>query len=453
MKLPNLLDSKAGRLTAFFALYLTEGIPLGFTATAVATQMRRQGLGPIEIGAFVGSLYLPWAFKWVVGPFVDVLSSDRWGRRRLWIVLAQGMMIATLLAALPVNFTTELKLFTAIIFVHNIFSATQDVAIDALAVSVLKENERGLANGLMFGGAYLGQTVGGAGVLLLTPYVGFPATFFFVAGAIAMVTLLVALPLREQPGPPRPAAGGSPSAAAGRQVVEFAVASFRAFTGSRAAFIGVFFALLPPGAMALGLALQSNLAVELGLNDTQVGVLNLWSTIASALGCVVGGWLSDRFGRRTMLALFIASMVVPTLMLAIGMQRFGWIMPVDPQALARPTPAAGLLSLFWAMTIGYSVFNGLMYGTRSALFMDVTTVRVAATQFTAYMALCNLVIAYSAFWQGHAVTRWGYPISLTIDALFGLLGLVLLPFMRPAAKRVPEPKLEPGQAIPEAVQP
>lgn len=450
MKLPDLLATKAGRMTAFFALYLTEGIPLGFTATAIATQMRRQGLGPIEIGAFVGSLYLPWAFKWIVGPFVDVLSSDRWGRRRMWIVLAQGMMIATLLVALPVNFTTELKLFTAIIFLHNLFSATQDVAIDALAVSVLREDERGLANGLMFSGAYLGQTIGGAGVLLLTPYVGFQATFFFVAGAIGLVTLLVALPLRERPGPPRTAVG-SPVAAASRQIIEFAVSSYRAFTGSRAAFLGLFLALLPPGAFALGLALQSNLAVELGLSDTQIGMINLWSTVASAAGCVLGGWLSDRFGRRLMLGLFIASMAVPTIVLAIGMQRFGWIMPIDPQAAGRPTPEAGLIALFWAMTIVYSAFNGLMYGTRSALFMDVTTARVAATQFTAYMALCNLVISYTAVWQGHAVMRWGYPITLTVDALFGLVCLVLLPFMRPAAARSPVP--QPGQAIPEAVQP
>ena len=49
MKLPNLLATRNGRLATFFALYLTEGIPLGFTATAVATQMRRQGLGPVRL--------------------------------------------------------------------------------------------------------------------------------------------------------------------------------------------------------------------------------------------------------------------------------------------------------------------------------------------------------------------------------------------------------------------
>ncbi|MBC8055293.1 MAG: MFS transporter, partial [Rhizobiales bacterium] len=81
---PDLLSTRAGRLVAFFFLYVSEGIPLGFTAVAIATQMRRQDLGPAEIGAFVGSLYLPWAFKWAMGPFVDTLSTDRFGRRRLW---------------------------------------------------------------------------------------------------------------------------------------------------------------------------------------------------------------------------------------------------------------------------------------------------------------------------------------------------------------------------------
>ena len=178
--LPDLLATKNGRLATFFLLYVTEGIPLGFTATAIATQMRRGGLGPAEIGAFVGSLYLPWAFKWAMGPFVDTFSSDRFGRRRTWIFLMQVGMMATLLVAMGVDFVGQLTLFTAIIFLHNAFGATMDVAIDALAVSVLPEDERGTANGFMFAGASIGQTIGGSGVLFLTAAMPFQSTYLFV---------------------------------------------------------------------------------------------------------------------------------------------------------------------------------------------------------------------------------------------------------------------------------
>jgi PAT family beta-lactamase induction signal transducer AmpG len=74
---------------------------------------------------------------------------------------------------MPVNIVTELGLFTLIILLHNAFGATQDVAIDALAVNVLPEEERGLANGFMFAGASIGQTIGGSGVLFLTSVVPF----------------------------------------------------------------------------------------------------------------------------------------------------------------------------------------------------------------------------------------------------------------------------------------
>ena len=367
MRLPNPLATRTGRLTAFFALYVTEGIPLGFLAIAIATQMRRQGLGPAEIGAFVGSLYLPWAFKWAVGPFVDTIYSDRLGRRRMWIVFTQIMMIATLMVALPVDFTAQLKLFTAIILLHNLFGATQDVAIDALAVSVLEEHERGVANGLMFGGAYVGQAIGGSGVLFLAPYIGFNNTFYFVAAMLGCVTVFVALPLREKRRPTRPPPEKSRVAAAGLEIGRFVRDAARAFLGSRGALVAVFFAVLPTGAMGLGLALQSNLAVELGLDDNRIAQLNLWSTVITALGCVAGGWFSDRFGRRRMLALFTVLMSVPTLYLAVSMQHAGWIQAIAPNVPNRPVPAAALIIAFWGATLTCALRSSWMSQTRKSL--------------------------------------------------------------------------------------
>ena len=427
---PDLLASRKGRLTAFFLLYVTEGIPLGFTATAIAAQMRRQGLGPAAIGAFVGSLYLPWAFKWAVGPFVDVFSSDRFGRRRSWIFCMQLGMCATLLIAMGVDFVHQLALFTAIVFVHNAFGATQDVAIDALAVSVLPENERGSANGFMFAGASIGQAIGGSGVLFLTGVMPFGSTYVFVVGTILAITLFVVVPLREK-AMSAIEAQARKSSSIGRELSRFVRDAWTAFTGSRAALVGVFAALLPAGAYALSLALQSNLAVELGLDDNEIAQLNLISTVVFAPFCIVGGWVSDRFGRRSSLALFAFLTVVPTLWLAYVMWQAGWIMPVDLKTPNRPHPTTVLVVTYWATVIVYNVFQGLYYGIRTALYMDVTIPAVAATQFTAYMALLNLCISYTAWWQGHAVEALGYPLTLVLDCVFGMSALVLLPLMRP----------------------
>jgi PAT family beta-lactamase induction signal transducer AmpG len=346
----------------------------------------------------------------------------------MWIVLAQSLMVLTLLSALPVHVTQQIRLFTWIIILHNIFGATQDVAIDALATQVLTEEERGLANGAMFGGAYVGQAIGGSGVLFLTSYVSFSTTYFFVAACILAVTLFIALPLRE-PTSNRPAPEGSALRAALTEIKQFVVDAFRAFTGTRAAFVGLVFALMPAGAYALGLALQSNLAVELGMSDASIGWLNLWSSVIAAGSCLLGGWLSDRLGRRRMLALYVVGTTLPTFYMAAAMTRFHWIMPVPVNIANRLVVPDTLLTTFWAACLVYAVFNGLMYGTRTALFMDITTPAVAATQFTAYMALLNFVIQYSARWQGLALERWGYPTTLTIDGAVGLISLSLLPLM------------------------
>jgi PAT family beta-lactamase induction signal transducer AmpG len=430
MRLPNLLDSRIGRLVAFFFLYVTEGIPLGFGAVAIATQLRRQDVGPAEIGAFVGAFYLPWAFKWAFGPFVDVFVSERLGRRRGWILGTQVGLVITLLACVPLDPATQLGLLSAVLLVHNSFGAMQDVAIDALAVSTLQEDERGLANGVMFAGAALGMALGGAGVLFMMGWIGVPGGFVFVAGCIAAVTLGVVLPLRE---PAMPAAdrraAGLPAALA--EMKRFSVDAFRAFVGTRGAFAGLAFALLPAGAMSLGLALQSNLAVELGLSDDSVAWLNLWSQVISAGCMVLGGWLSDRWGRRRTLAVYMALMSLPVLWLAWQLQLQQWVMPVSAAERATRGVPPVLVTALWIATLGYAVGQGLMYGTRSAIFMDVTTAKVAATQFTAYMAMMNLVISYSATWQGIAAEVLGYPKTLLIDGLTGLLCLAVLPLIRP----------------------
>ncbi|MFP6611009.1 MAG: MFS transporter [Pirellulales bacterium] len=474
MHLPNPLASRWGRLMAFFSLYVTEGIPLGFTSTTMVTQMKRAGVDEMQIGVFVGSLYLPWAWKWVAGPFVDLLYSNRLGARRGWILGTQLMMVLTLCMCMPIELTAEnLSLITLVIMIHNMFCATQDVAIDALACTVLHEDERGLANGLMFAGQTLGIPLGGACVLYLIDGIniswlpalrdGIPvqSAYWFVIGCILTVTVLVAIPMREEPRQ-RPPRDGDAFKSILNEVGSYLRVAIKSFFGSRVAFFGMLFALLPAGAIGLSLQMQKTVAVEVGFSDIDIADLEVASSILWAVMCILGGVISDRLGHLKCLAVFLALISIPTFWCGYRMQQEGMNTPkrveavpgaaavlAAAQAIAPPADAEAdaapkekipsifaaaevppMADSFWYAVMVFSAFQGLMYGTRIAVFMRIANPDVAATQFTAYMAMMNLVTTYTAIWQGYTIMNLGYSQTLLIDGVIGLVSIALLPLLR-----------------------
>ena len=489
--MPNLLATKWGRLLAFFCLYVTEGIPLGFTATAMVAQLRGMGVGPAKCGLFVGALYAPWAWKWAAGPVVDLVYSNRLGQRRGWIVSMQFFMIASLMLCMRFDLATQLPTIMLVLFIHNSFCAVQDVAIDALACGTLKADELGTGNGLMFAGQAIGNAIGGAGVLFLIDYLmgpksapirtqseAFHLTYYFIGGSLLLVTLLIALPLREPPVK-RSTGEGDVFEKIVEELQTYVVVAYRSFFLSRTAFLGLLIAILPGGAALLALSLQATLGVELRLGNDGIAKMALLSSVVNAAGCFLGGLASDYFGRRKSLVVFLVLMSIPTAWLGHGMQQHGWVMPViqvtettsetmaskestakaddvskQPAtakaesavaAAVAPTqkPPEELVELFWICVVFYNAMYGLMTGSQIPIFMEITNPAVAATQFTAYMALHNLATTYTAIWQGWSIERWGYPTTLFIDATVGLVGIALIPFLVLNKNPVPEPTAEP----------
>jgi PAT family beta-lactamase induction signal transducer AmpG len=434
----DLLSSRPGRLATFGILYVSEGIPLGFAAVAMAAYMRRQGLDVAQIGAFVGSFYLPWAFKWAWAPLVDLVKLQRFGGRKAWIVLCQALMIITLFGVAQVDYARSFDLLITLVLVHNFFAATQDVAIDSLAINTLKEDERATANGFMFGGAYIGQGLGGGGAMFVSERWGFDISFLYVSLILTTIFAFVLVFVRD-PSLAGRVAGKAVNiweALAGNVrnfARELTAGFFRSGTGP---MVGVAFALLPMGAMALSSSISSTMQVDLGMSDGQIAELNIYSTILAGLGCVVGGWAADRFGQRKMLAAWYLLTTLPTLYIATALATGGGLQGIT-------------IFQYFAASLVFSWCMGMHFGTSAAVFMGLTNPLVAATQFTGYMALKNLTISYTNMWQGALVDSQGYATVMYIDALLVALPVLLIPFLKPSTRSQPEP-LSKGAPLPEA---
>ena len=147
----SLIENQFRRLVSLCVLYLAQGLPAGFTYVAFVAYLSDNGTPPADIAILFATIALPWTFKFVWGPVIDLLVIPEFGRRRPWILFAQSGMVISLATILFVpNIIDKIALVTVLLFIHNLFSSLQDVSVDALAVDVLQPDEVAKANGMMF---------------------------------------------------------------------------------------------------------------------------------------------------------------------------------------------------------------------------------------------------------------------------------------------------------------
>ncbi len=162
----SLLHQRQGRIAVFTLLYLSEGAPIGFIWWALPTMLRTAGVAVPKITALTAMLVLPWVFKFLWAPLVDAMRTPRWGFRA-WIISAQLAMGATLLPLIWLDPTGHFQLWGVLLLLHAFSAATQDVAIDAMAINLVPEHQRGTLNGCMQAGMLVGRSLFGGGALLV----------------------------------------------------------------------------------------------------------------------------------------------------------------------------------------------------------------------------------------------------------------------------------------------
>ena len=187
------------RKLAFLGLlYVAQGMPFGFQAMALPLYLREAGMSLTTIG-FASLLALPWMLKALWAPLVE-----RVGRRRPVIIAMQLALLALCAAAAATPPSTSLVALAAIILGMNAVTATQDIAVDGLAIDLLDPDELGPGNAAQVGGYKVGMLLSGGVVIALSGAIGWPWGFAIMAG-VSSAALAMVFAWREPAPPPRAA--------------------------------------------------------------------------------------------------------------------------------------------------------------------------------------------------------------------------------------------------------
>lgn len=423
MSLPSLSEHKPLRLGSLMLLYAAQGAPEGLLYIAIPAWFASQGVSPEAIGGYIAIILLPWSFKLFNGVLMDRFTWLPMGRKRPWLILAQLILIGSLVWFAGLTEPTDSLYWFAIAgFAVNFAGAFQDVSIDGMAIDILSEEERATANGLMWGG----KTLGTAGFAFLTGKLisdeGHALAAYATAAFVALV-MLAPLLLRERPG--EKLMPWSPGEASPlnreRQLTRWwplvkQVGAAMAKPASLLLGVGILIAF---AAYGIKTAFSPSLAVqELGW-DREVFTERdaLADLIGGLFGIFISGWLADRIGP----------------MKALG------------GALVGMALLNGAAALFWqsgefyfGYLLAYSVLFVLMSVCTYAIAMGQSRGTIAATQFSIFMALLNFGTSLGAARLDWLRDLGGYDAAFAACAALSLTAIAFyIASVRMAGHRAP----------------
>lgn len=381
-------------------LYFAEGFPFGIIEQTFPIYFKKHGMSLVDLG-LLSLVSLPYALKFLWAPAVDFL-----GNRRQWILAAQLFMAASILALLPFDPSDPSFLLWSCIASLAILSATQDIAIDAYTIELLKTSEMGIANGFRQA-AYRGALLLSGGIFVaLGGRIGWNVTYS-IAAAILVVCGIISmwLPRVEVQ---RPAFS-----------VSSLVAPLKDFL-SRSGFIqvGLFVLLYKLGDLAMAPMVRP-FWLDKGLSTDEIGLITgTLGVVAAIAGGLAGGLFILRFGIFHGLWFLGLWQAVSNLSYAL--------VAAYPDCDNSAVYAASFIESFCA-GLGTSAFL--------AFLMSVCKKEYSATQYAILSALFRIPGIICGSFSGLAASVMGYSQYF---ALTFLLSLPAFAFIFHARAWIPE---------------
>ena len=389
---------RANKLPLLLVLYFAQGLPFGFQATALPILLRERGASLQAVG-FSSLLALPWLLKPLWAPLVDRYGSARHGPRRSWIVAMQAALVVSALLAAQ---TDHLPTLAALVLAMNLFAATQDIAVDALAVSWLQSDQLGPANAAQVVGYKLGMLTGGGLLVWASGRIGWSGLFYTLA-ALMLAVLGVSRRIDEPRGP-----------GAHAEAVDFRALSLhlRALTRSAEMLALVSVVVSYKAGEAIADAMWKPLLLDRGFSASELG---LWAGSCGMALSLIGSSVAGFSIRKVSLA---RALLWISLLRAFGVLGEWWTSHLEDSSR----------TLVIAVTCAEHLFGGALTTVMFALMMSKTNPRIGGTHYALLASLEVLGKMPLAALSGVLAAQVGYESTFAIASAlsFAFSGLVLL---------------------------
>ncbi|MEC4883512.1 MAG: MFS transporter [Scytonema sp. PMC 1070.18] len=382
------------KLGLLASLYVAQLLPVGFFMQTLPVFLRQQGVSLEAIG-LLNLLSLPWTLKVLWAPIVDRYGRTKWGHYKSWILAMQSLLVVTLILCASLNIQTHFVLLLVGIFLAISLAATQDIATDALAITLLDPSERGLGNSIQSAGGYLGGILGGGGLLVLLDYWGWSRSLLTMALGILLLLIPIVF-YREK-------LGGRVS----EQDLSWKV--FLRFF-SRSGMGGWILVLL---VYMMGATIANTmfrpLLVDLGLSLAQIGVMTgIVSYSAGLVGAFLGGFLIKPLGRKQSLIIL------------------GVIMAIANAAFILPTLGFTSLPVLYLVSIGFQLAYSMAYIPLSTIMMDNSRPGTAGFDYTLQVSIIFVGSLIAGGVSGFIAKAMGYQGAFLFSVAIALLGVVVV---------------------------
>jgi MFS family permease len=371
-------------------LYIPFGALSGYLGVALAYTLAQDGVPVERIGALVALSYIPHAWKFLWAPIVDTtLTRHRW---YLIAVLCSGAGAWAM--GIGATHPNAWALLSALVLLANLANTFLGMAVESLLAHGTPEALKGRAGGWLQVGNLGGGGLGGGAALWIAERSGSPP----LAGALMCASFLACgLALRFVGGE-----GGLVRQHDLARTLKALLRDLWQVARARGGYLALLVVFLP---ISTGAAsnLWSAVASDWHASADAVALANgTFGGLVSAVGCLLGGSLCDRFPRKICYVVF--GLLMSGCAVAMG--------------LAPHTQAA-----YVVFTLAYALVNGLVYAAFSAVTLEAMGLGAAATKYNLFASLANVPIAYMTALEGWVRSRAGVNSFLYFEAAMSVLAL------------------------------